>query len=285
MGLLDGKVAIVTGAGRGIGREEALLFAREGARVVVNDLGCSRDGTGNTHETADAVVAEIRATGAEAIAHYGSVADANEAHSLVALAVATWGGVDVLVNNAGIVREKSFLRTDDVSFETVMNTVVNGTFYVSRAVAQRMVEQRRGGFIVNTTGAAGLVGNLGHSAWSAACAAVYGLTRTMAAELKKHHIAVNALCPMARTRMTDDLPMFETIRDDTLGPKFVAPAALFLSCKLAGELTGEVLAVAGNKLSTWRMTESFGALGEDPRTVWAPEDIRRRWFDLSRNIG
>jgi len=285
MGLLDGKVAIVTGAGGGIGRAEALLFAREGARVVVNDLGCARDGSGASREPADRVVDEIRAAGGACVASYDTVATSEGARAIVACAVAAFGGVDVLVNNAGIVRDRSLLKTDEEAFDAVMAVIARGAFNVSQAAAQRMVEQRRGGRIVNTTGVAGLVGTTGRAAYATACAAVYGLTRTLAIELKKHSVGVNALAPIARTRMTDDLPMFATIGDDTLGPQFVAPAALFLASSASGDLTGEVLAVAGNKLSTWRMHESRGVVGDDPRTPWATDEIRKRWYEVSRSVG
>lgn len=285
VGRLDGKVALVTGGGGAIGRAEALLFAREGARVVVNDLGCARDGTGASREPADAVVREIVAAGGEAVASYDSVATPDGARAAVDLAVRAFGGLDVLVSSAGIARDRSFLKLDAESFAAVLAAVAGGAFYASQAAAQRMVEQRRGGHIVLTTGVAGLVGNHGQAAYAAACAAVYGLTRTLAIELKKHHVAVNALAPVARTRMTDDLPMFATIRDDTLGPQFVAPAALFLVTQRPDDLTGEVLAVAGSKLSTWRMHESRGVMGDDPRTPWEADEIRARWFDLTRSSG
>lgn len=285
MGLLDGKVAIITGAGGGIGRAEALLFAREGARLVVNDVGASRDGAGASREPADRVVDEVRAAGGEAVASYDTVATAEGARAIVACAVSAFGGVDVVVNNAGALRDKSFLKTADDDFEALMAVIARGTFHVSQAAARQMVDQRRGGRVVNTTATAGLVGNLGQSAYAAACAAVYGLTRSLAIEMKKHAITVNALAPVARTRMTDDLPMFTSIGDDTLGPAFVAPAALFLASSLCGDLTGEVLAVAGNKLSTWRMAESRGVVGDDPRTPWTAEDIRAKWFALSRSVG
>jgi len=281
--LLDGKVVVVTGAGGGIGREEALLFAREGARVVVNDLGCARDGTGASPDAADAVVAEVRAAGGDAVASYDTVATAEGARAIVDLAVRAYGGVDAVVNNAGVMRERSFLKPDNGSYDVVFDALARGTFHVSQAAARRMVDQRRGGRIVNTTAVAGLLGNVGQAAYAAACAAVYGLTRALAVELKRHEVRVNALCPLARTRLTEDLPMFAAIGEDRLGPRFVAPAALFLVSERSGDLTGEVLAVAGNKLSTWRMVESRGVMGDDPRTPWTAEDVAARWVDLSRH--
>jgi NAD(P)-dependent dehydrogenase (short-subunit alcohol dehydrogenase family) len=281
---LDGKVAVITGAGRGIGRAEALLFAEHGARVVVNDLGCARDGTGHDPSVAAAVVAEIVARGGEAVASDHDVRSVEGAEGLIAQAVAQYGGVDVVVNSAGILRDASVLRTRDEDFAAVMDAVATATWRVCRAAATRMVAQKRGGRIVNTTAVVGFTGNFHQAAYTAANAAVFGLTRTLALELKKHDIRVNALAPVARTRMTDDLPMFGDggLTDATYGPQFVAPAALFLASEACGELTGEALSVAGTRLSTWRMHESVGAVGDDPRSPWTVEAIQDRWDALSR---
>lgn len=281
---LDGKVAVITGAGRGIGRAEALLFAEHGARVVVNDLGCARDGTGHDPSVAAAVVAEIVARGGEAVASDHDVRSVEGAEGLIAQAVAQYGGVDVVVNSAGILRDASVLRTRDEDFAAVMDAVATATWRVCRAAATRMVAQKRGGRIVNTTAVVGFTGNFHQAAYTAANAAVFGLTRTLALELKKHDIRVNALAPVARTRMTDDLPMFGDggLTDATYGPQFVAPAALFLASEACGELTGEALSVAGTRLSTWRMHESAGAVGDDPRSPWTVEAIQERWDALSR---
>lgn len=285
MGLLDGRVAVITGAGNGIGRAEAMRFAAEGARVLVNDLGCARDGAGSDPAVAAAVVEEIRARGGEALASDHDVGDPDGARAMIALAVEAWGGVDVLVNNAGIVRDGTILRATADDFEAVLRATLHGTFHATRAAAEAMVRRRKGGRVVNTVGAAGLHGSLGQSAYSAAAAGVYGLTRTFAAELKKHDVHVNALCPIARTRATEDLPMFALdggLGDDSYGPQFVAPAALFLASPLSGDLSGEVLSVAGTKLSLYRVQESHGAVGDDPRTPWSAEDIAKRWAAIAR---
>ncbi len=283
---LEGKVAIITGAGRGLGRAEALLFAAHGARVVVNDLGCARDGRGHDPSVAAAVVDEIVASGGEAVASDHDVRKADGVDGLVALAVSRYGGVDAVVNSAGILRDASVLRTSDDDFAAVMDAVATATWRVCRAAAARMVAQKRGGRIVNTTAVVGFTGNFHQAAYAAANAAVFGLTRTLALELKKHDIRVNALGPVARTRMTDDLPMFGPggLTDATYGPQFVAPAALFLASEACGELTGEALSVAGTRLSTWRMHESVGAVGDDPRRPWTVEDVQARWDELSRGM-
>lgn len=282
MGLLDGKVAIVTGAGNGIGREEALLFAREGARVVVNDLGGARDGQGADKSVAQTVVDEIRAAGGEAVANEDSVATPEGAEAIVKAAVEAFGGVDVLVNNAGILRDKTFLKMEPAQFDAVVAVHLRGSFLVSQAAAKRMVEQKRGGSIVNTTSVSGMLGNFGQANYAAAKAGIYGLTRTMAIELKKQGIRVNALAPIARTRMTDDLPMFQGMPDAHYGPHFVAPVALFLASSLADELSGEVVSVAGAKVSTYRVVESLGVLGEDPTKPWTPQALRDQWDALSK---
>ena len=282
MGLLDGKVAIVTGAGNGIGRAEALLFAREGARVVVNDLGAARDGEGHDGSVAQSVVDAIRAAGGEAVVNEDSVATLEGAQRIVQTAVDAFGGVDVLVNNAGILRDKSFLKMEEAQFDAVLAVHLRGTFLVSQAAAKRMVEQRRGGCIVNTTSVSGMRGTFGQANYAAAKAGIYGLTRTMAIELKKHQIRVNALAPIARTRMTDDLPMFQTMPDAHYGPQFVAPVALFLASALSDELSGEVVAVAGAKVSVYRVVESLGVLGDDPSQPWTPQGLRDQWDALSK---
>jgi NAD(P)-dependent dehydrogenase (short-subunit alcohol dehydrogenase family) len=282
MGLLDGKVAIITGAGNGIGREEALLFAREGARVVVNDVGGARDGSGSNASVAEAVAAEIVSAGGEAVANHDSVATMDGARSLVAAAVEAFGGVDILVNNAGILRDKSFLKMDEAMFDAVLEVHLRGTFNVSQCAAQRMVEQKRGGKIVNTTSLAGMFGNFGQANYAAAKAGIYGLTRTMAIELKRYGVQVNAIAPVARTRMTEDLPMFQALPDETYGPQFVAPAALFLASELSSDLSGEVLAVAGAKMSLYRVVESVGVIKDDPTAPWSAAEIARRWDEIAK---
>ncbi len=282
MGLLDEKIAIVTGAGNGIGREEALLFAREGAAVVVNDLGGARDGTGESNSPADVVVAEITAGGGRAVASHESVATMEGARAIVQCAVDTFGGVDIVVNNAGILRDKTFLKMDEAMFDAVIAVHLRGTFNVCSCAAKRMVEQGRGGKIVNTTSISGMFGNFGQANYAAAKAGIYGLTRTLAIELKKHNIQVNAIAPVARTRMTEDLPMFQAMHGESYGPQFVAPAALFLASALAADVHGEVLSVAGAKLSVYRVVESPGVLPDDPRHVWSAEEIHASWPKISR---
>jgi NAD(P)-dependent dehydrogenase (short-subunit alcohol dehydrogenase family) len=275
MGLLDGKVAIITGAGSGIGRAHALLFAREGARVVVNDVGGARDGTGQGEGAASSVVQEIKAAGFEALANFDDVSSAEGAPRVIEAAMNAWGRVDVLVNNAGILRDKSLLKMDDAMWDSVIAVHLTGTFRVSQAFAKRVVAQGGGGRIVTTTSVSGMLGNFGQANYAAAKAGVYGLTRTMSIELQKHRITVNALAPIAKTRMTEDLPMFQGV--ETLTPAHIAPAALFLASDLCGDRTGHVLAVAGSRMYAFKVIETPGKFKDEAGGVWTAREIAENW--------
>lgn len=280
MGLLDDKVAIITGAGGGIGRAHALLFAKEGASVVVNDLGVERDGSGGGAATADAVVKEIEAAGGKAVASHDSVATAEGARAIVELGIETFGKVDILVNNAGIIRDKTFLKMDEDMWDSVVAVHLKGTFLVSQAFAKHAVSRGGGGRIVNTTSSSGLLGNFGQANYAAANAGVYGLTRTMAIELQKHRITVNALAPLAKTRMTEDLTTFQGV--ETMTPEHVAPAALFLASDLCGDKTGYVLAVAGARMYAFKVVESAGKFKDGPEAVWTAQEIADNWAAIMK---
>jgi NAD(P)-dependent dehydrogenase (short-subunit alcohol dehydrogenase family) len=275
MGLLEGKVAIVTGAGGGIGRAHALLFAREGAKVVVNDLGGARDGAGVDASPSSRVADEIRLAGGAALANQDSVATADGAASIVKSAVDAFGRVDLLVNNAGILRDKSFLKMDEAMWDTVIAVHLKGTFLCSHAFAKQVVAQGGGGRIVNTTSVSGMLGNFGQANYSAAKAGVYGLTRTMSIELQKHRVTVNAIAPLAKTRMTDDLPMFQGV--DSLTPDHVAPAALFLASDLCGDRTGHVVAIAGARVYAFKVVETPGRFKETDGGKWTAQEIAESW--------
>src|SRR5215510_2724100 len=197
MGMFDGKVAIITGAGTGIGRAHALAFAKEGAKVVVNDLGGDRSGSGKGSEAADRVVQEIKAAGGEAVANYESVATREGAESILWTALSKYGRVDILVNNAGVLRDRSLLNMSDADWDVVNSVHLKGTFYCSQQVARFLKVQGKGGRIINTTSLSGLMGNFGQANYSAAKAGIYGLTRTAHMELyEKHKITVNAIAPV-----------------------------------------------------------------------------------------
>ena len=276
MGLLDGKVAIVTGAGGGIGRAEARLFASEGAKIVVNDVGGARDGSGSDATAAEKVVSEIVAAGGVAVANHDSVATTAGAASIVKAGVDVFGRVDVLVNNAGILRDKSFLKLDEAMWDAVVEVHLKGTFLCSQVFARQLVAQGGGGRVVNTTSVSGMLGNFGQANYSAAKAGIYGLTRTMSIELQKHRVTVNALAPIAKTRMTEDLPMFQHGRD-ALTPDHIAPAALFLASPLAADRTGYVLAVAGARMYAFKVVETAGKFKDDAAGVWTPAEIADNW--------
>jgi NAD(P)-dependent dehydrogenase (short-subunit alcohol dehydrogenase family) len=281
MGLLDGKVAIITGSGGGIGRAHALLFAREGAKVVVNDLGGARDGVGHDGAAANLVAEEIKKAGGQAVPNHDSVATAEGAQKVVAAAVAAFGRADVLVNNAGILRDKSFLKMDEEMWDSVLAVHLKGTFMCSQAFAKQVVTQGGGGRIVNTTSVSGMLGNFGQANYASAKAGIYGLTRTISIELQKHRITVNAIAPIAKTRMTEDLPMFQGV--DTLTPDHIAPTALFLASDLCADRTGHVLAVAGARLYAFKVIETPGKFKDEANGVWTAQEIADNWDAINRS--
>lgn len=222
----DGKVAIVTGAGGGLGRAHALELARRGAKVVVNDLGGSVDGTGGSSEAAEKVVAEIKANGGEAIANGGSVSDHAGAQSMVDDAVEAFGTVDILINNAGILRDKSFKKMELADFEAVVAVHLLGSAYCTRA-AWPVMEAKGYGRVVMTTSSTGLYGNFGQSNYGAAKLALVGLMNTLKLEGGRKGVRVNTIAPVAATRMTSDLGIPEEVMK-TLKPELVTPAVLYL---------------------------------------------------------
>ncbi len=281
MGLLDGKVAIVTGSGGGIGRSHALLFAKEGAKVVINDLGGTRDGVGSGESAANVVVEEIKKAGGQAVPNYDNVASAEGAAKIVKAAVDAFGRADILVNNAGILRDKSFLKMEEAMFDAVIAVHLKGTYLCSQAFAKQVVAQGGGGRIVNTTSVSGMLGNFGQANYSAAKAGIYGLTRTISIELQKHRITVNAIAPIAKTRMTEDLPMFQGV--DTLTPEHIAPAALFLASDLCADRTGHVLAVAGARLYAFKVVETPGKFKDAEKGVWTAKEIADNWEAINKS--
>ncbi len=276
-GLLKGKVAVVTGAGSGIGREHALALAREGARLVVNDLGGDRHGGGRGAEAADRVVEEIKAAGGEAVASYDTVATREGADGIVWTAQGKFGRIDVLVNNAGILRDRTLLNMSDEDFEKVLQVHLHGTYHCSQAAARAMRVQGHGGRIVNTTSLSGLLGNFGQGNYAAAKAGIYGLTRVCALEFQKFGITVNAIAPVALTRMTSDLAMMKGATEKDLGPQFVAPAVVFLASDLAAELTGQVLGVQGGRLFLYEMKTTEGATKDPEKGLWTAAEIKEAW--------
>ncbi|MHC4996342.1 MAG: SDR family NAD(P)-dependent oxidoreductase [Planctomycetota bacterium] len=273
MGVLEGKVAVVTGAGRGIGHEHALLFAREGAKVVVNDVGCDRDGGGES-DVAAQVVEEIRTAGGEAVASGAAVGSFEAAEKIVGAAVEAFGRLDVMVNNAGILRDRTILKMSEAEWDDVITVHLRGTFACLQAAARVMVEQGEGGRIINTTSTSGMLGNFGQSNYGAAKSGIHALTRIAAMEFVKHGITVNALCPNAATRMTEDVPVPEnTYTVEACGPQYIATVAAFLASDAAKRITGQTFGVDGDQLFAYRVLTTHGVTRRHAEGPWTIEEL------------
>ncbi len=270
----DGKVAIVTGAGNGLGRSHALALAERGAKLVVNDLGGARDGVGASSEAAREVVALIEQRGGEAIAHGANVANITEVEDMVKQAMDAWGRVDILINNAGILRDKSFAKMSLDDFKLVLDVHLMGSVNCTKAVWEIMRQQNYGR-VVMTTSSSGMYGNFGQSNYGAAKMAVLGLMNTLALEGAKNDIKVNALSPTAGTRMTEDLMPKEMF--DLLTPESVTAGALTL-CHEDAPTRYILCAGAGGYAST-RLFETDGIYlsGEQQ----SPENVLAQWDGVS----
>jgi NAD(P)-dependent dehydrogenase (short-subunit alcohol dehydrogenase family) len=273
MGLLDGKVAIVTGSGGGIGRCHALALAKEGAKVVVNDVGGDRSGTGAGKNMADQVVDEIKAAGGEAVANYDSVAAISGGKAIVATAVESFGRLDILVNNAGILRDKTLLKMDEAMWDAVIAVHLKGTFACTQPAAQFMKDQGQGGRIINTSSTSGLLGNFGQANYGAAKAGIAGFTRVCAIEFAKHGITVNALVPVAKTRMTEDLPAFSALEEGQLDPAHISPVMVFLASDLAKDITGKFFLIRGPQISAMEVKVTEGVNKDG---FWSPQEISQK---------
>jgi NAD(P)-dependent dehydrogenase (short-subunit alcohol dehydrogenase family) len=249
-----GRVAIVTGAGGGLGKQHALALAKRGAKVVVNDLGGARDGSGGSASAAQQVVDEIRAAGGEAIANAASVTDFEAVQAMVQQAVDTWGRVDILVNNAGILRDKTFAKMELADFRLVLDVHLMGAVHCCKAVWPHMTAQKYGR-IVMTTSSSGLYGNFGQSNYGAAKLALVGLMQTLSLEGAKNDIRVNCLAPTAATRMTEDLMPAEVLR--ALQPEAVVPAMLVLAS--ADAPTRTTLCAGAGSVEAAHITMTQGA--------------------------
>jgi NAD(P)-dependent dehydrogenase (short-subunit alcohol dehydrogenase family) len=281
MGLLDGKVAIVTGAGGGIGREHALALAAEGASVVVNDLGGTRDGGGKGSAMADRVVQEIQAAGGKAAASYDNVATVAGGKAIAQAALDAFGRIDVLVNNAGILRDKSFANMEEDLWDSVVAVHLKGAYCVTRPVFLHMKERGQGGSIINTSSTSGLEGNFGQTNYGAAKAGIAGFTRCLAIEGQRNGIRVNAIAPVAFTRMTEDLAGMKAEGvAERLDPKLVAPLIVYLASDLSKEVTKRIFFVGGGKISEMRMTRTEGVTKKEEGGLWSPEEIAARIDDI-----
>lgn len=270
---LNGKVAIVTGAGGGLGRAHALLLAKQGASVVVNDLGGDRHGSGSGTSMADSVVEEINASGGTAAAHYGSVTNDDDAAGMVKTAVERFGRLDILINNAGILRDKSFKNMTDQEWDLVIEVHLRGTYLVTKHAWQQMLVQNEGGRIIMTSSTSGLIGNFGQTNYGAAKAGAAGFMRVLALEGMKYGITVNVLAPAALSRMTEDVMPEAPDLDQRLAPEKVSPTVVWLCTDDAAKVTGRQFCVSGNRTSllSWRVdvVAERGALDEP----WSVEAI------------
>jgi NAD(P)-dependent dehydrogenase (short-subunit alcohol dehydrogenase family) len=274
----DGKVAIVTGSGGGLGRSHAIELAKRGAKVVINDLGGAADGTGGSSEAAKAVVAEIEALGGEAIANGANVAKYDEVEAMVKQAMDKWGRVDILVNNAGILRDKSFTKGSLDDFKMVLDVHLMGSINCTKAVWDIMREQAYGR-IVMTTSSSGLYGNFGQTNYGSAKMGVIGAMNTLCQEGAKYNIRVNALAPTAGTRMTEGLIPEKAF--DLLTPETVTPAVLFMVSEDAPNRT--IMAAGAGCYAVTKLVETRGAyLAEADQT---PEGIAAHWDAITDPAG
>lgn len=250
---LDGKVVIVTGAGRGIGREIALLAAAEGARVVVNDLGGAADGSGSDAGPAEQVVEEIRAAGGTAVPNTDSVADPVAAAGIVQTALDAYGRLDGVVNNAGILRDAIFHKMSVDAFETVIRVHLMGTFYVSHAAARLFREQESGSF-VHFTSTSGLVGNFGQANYAAAKMGIVGLSKSIALDMARFNVRSNCISPFAWSRLIGTIPTASeeekarVARIKAMGPEKIAPVAAYLLSDAAADVSGQIFGVRMNEI-------------------------------------
>jgi NAD(P)-dependent dehydrogenase (short-subunit alcohol dehydrogenase family) len=286
-GICDGRVVIVTGAGRGIGAEHAVEFARQGARVVVNDLGGAPDGSGSDAAPAAEVVERIRALGGEAIANSDDVTDFDAAERLVATAIDAFGRLDTVVNNAGMLRDRMFVNMSPQEWDDSIRVNLRGHFCVSRHAAAYWRDLSKAGTpvaarIVNTSSGAGLMGNIGQSNYGAAKAAVAALTIIQATELGRYGVTVNAIAPSARTRLTEgvfsDMMASVDTGFDAMAPENIAPLVVWLGGNDSGEVSGRVFEVEGGKISVadgWQHGPST-----DLGKRWDPTEVGQAVADL-----
>ncbi|MCH8890124.1 MAG: SDR family NAD(P)-dependent oxidoreductase [Myxococcales bacterium] len=274
MGLLDGRVAIVTGSGGGIGQEHALALSKEGAALVVNDLGGARDGTGASRSMADQLVAEIKQAGGEAVSNYDTVATVEGANNIVKAALDAFDKLDIVVNNAGILRDKSFAKLSEDMWDIVIAVHLKGTYCVTHAAYNHMKDRGEGGVIINTSSTSGLNGNFGQCNYGAAKAGIAGLTRCLAIEGKKYGIRAFILVPIAHTRLTDDLPGFDDEKIKAqLRPEVISPLVTYLASDLSKDQTGTTFFVGGGRIAEMKVVTCDGITKEEEGGLWTPEEI------------
>jgi hypothetical protein len=275
-GCLDGKVLVVTGAGRGIGREIALCAAAEGARVIVNDLGASTDGNGADMGPAHEVVDAIKAAGGEAVVDGHSVATPDGGEAIIGAAIGSFGRIDCVINNAGILRDRMFHKMSVVDFDAVIQTHLMGAFYVSKAAARYFRDQLSGSY-VHMTSTSGLIGNFGQANYMAAKLGVVGLSRAIALDMSRFGVRSNCIAPFAWSRLTGSIPTETEAerqrveRFKAMGPEKVAPLAVFLASDLAHEVTGQVFVSRMNEI--FLMSQPRPVRGIHRSDGWTPHTL------------
>lgn len=277
---LEEKVVVITGAGRGIGRAMALAFADHGSRVVVNDSGGGYSGQGHDPNVAANVVADIVGKGQQALANDEDVSAPGATQRLAEAALNAYGRVDVAIHCAGIWQDGSLTRMSDAEFDAVVGVQLGASFRFTRDMAGAIHRSKGGGCILLCAGPAGLFGNPRQANLAAAEGGVVALAKTAAQEFARQQIRVNVIAPTARTRLTEQLPLFQSIRDDSLTVEHVCPPALFLASDAARDITGEVVGVAGGRIYSFRTVESTGLFNEGgPVDV---ETLQREWRSVTR---
>lgn len=276
--LLDGRVAVVTGAGRGIGRAIALHLAEHGASVVVNDSGVNLDGTADSPDIAASVAEEINRRGGRAVASSDSVGTFEAAERIIGLARKEFGAVDILVNNAGITRDRMIFNMTEVEWEAVLGVHLKGTFACMRA-ALPLMRERRWGHVVNMISTAGLIGNVGQANYAAAKGGIVSLTRVCALDMAKYGVTANCVAPFAYTRMTESIKGVTPAQVEYLSeakksvPEHVAPLVTYLASDLARDVTGQIFGVRGKEIFLYSQPRPIHALGD--LEGWTPEKISR----------
>ncbi|MGI9607469.1 MAG: SDR family oxidoreductase [Acidimicrobiales bacterium] len=293
--LLEGRVAIVTGAGRGIGREHALTLASKGAKVVVNDLGGDVDGSGGDLSPAQEVVNEIATLGGEAVVNGSNVADFGEAEALIQQAISTFGRLDVLINNAGILRDRMVFKMEESDWDAVINVHLKGTFSPTHHAAKYWREQSKAGNqpdarVINTSSPSGIYGNVGQSNYGAAKAGIAAFTTITAMELIGYGVTCNAIAPAAYTRMTKDLPGFSDLTEEQIGgmdPRWIANVAAWIASPESAAITGRVFDVVGDRVGVsegWvlgphgRQTDEPDGLGDVMRQICSEARLNSNMF-------
>ncbi len=274
MGILDGKVAIITGAGGGLGRAHAHALAKEGAAILVNDLGGAVDGSGAGTTMADVVAGEINDAGGRAVANHGSVTSEADAQAMVDQAVAELGRLDILINNAGILRDKSFKKMTEDLWDPVIAVHLKGTYFPTRAAYLHLVQQGQGGRIIMTSSTSGLIGNFGQTNYGAAKAGIAGFMRCLAIEAAKAGVTVNVLAPNAYSRMTASL--FPEGSEVRFAPEKVSPAIAWLCSEDAGDITGRQFVISGNRVSLLYPAALKIADNSAADESWTPQEIGDR---------